>query len=230
MPALPPSATIPPGHRLSVRQNDDSPSFTAIPTAYNHSNDSLAPGVVAGIVLGSVAGFLLLLYLIYMILHRGPAVRPMDGASTVVSGGPMSTVTGDTSTYLSFRSRRDRRPRNRSHSRATSRSRRTRSRTTVQSRDRSRRRASPLVGGSRGERIIVDPPVPRYAQESTISSDNEIVVEEEHSVSSPPRRSGRYSQDRSRREPLMGDGYRSRDYSPRDYSPRRESRRYSRGR
>jgi hypothetical protein len=104
----------------------------------------------------------------------------------------------------------------------------------VQSRDRSRRRASPLVGDSRGERIIVDPPAPRYAQESTMSSDNEIVVEEEHSVVSPPRRSQRYSQDRSRREPLMGDGYRSRDrsreYSPRDYSPRRESRRYSRGR
>ncbi|KAM0219994.1 hypothetical protein ACHAPA_000674 [Fusarium lateritium] len=235
MPALPPSATIPSGHHLSVRQNDDSTvSFTAIPTAYKNSEDSLAPGVVAGIVLGSVAGFLLLLYLIYMILHRGPVGRPMDGASTVVSGGPMSTVTGDTSTYLSFRSRRDRRPRNRSRSRATSRSKRTRSRTTVQSRDRSRRRASPLVGDSRGERIIVDPPAPRYAQESTISSDNEIVVEEEHSVVSPPRRSGRYSQDRSRREPLMGDGYRSRDrsreYSPRDHSPRRESRRYSRGR
>ncbi|EGU84285.1 hypothetical protein FOQG_05852 [Fusarium oxysporum f. sp. raphani 54005] len=230
MPALPPSSTIPSGHNpLSVRQNDDSSSsFTAVPTAYKSADNSLAPGVVAGIVLGSVAGFLLLLYIIYMLLHRGPVVRTVDGASTVVSGGPMSTVTGDTSTYLSFRSRRDRRTRNRSRSRATSRSKRTRSRTTVNSRDRSRRRTSPLVSDSRGERIIVDPPAPRFVQESTISSDNEIVVEEEHSVS-PPRRSRRQSQDRYRREPLMGEGYR-RDYSPRDYSPRRESRRYSRDR
>ncbi|KAF4437424.1 hypothetical protein F53441_13058 [Fusarium austroafricanum] len=232
MPALPPSSTIPSGHNhLSVRQNDESSSsFTAVPTVYKSADNSLAPGVVAGIVLGSVAGFLLLLYIIYMLLHRGPVVRPIDGASTVVSGGPMSTVTGDTSTYLSFRSRRDRRPRNRSRSRATSRSKRTRSRTTVNSRDRSRRRTSPLVSDSRGERIIVDPPAPRFVQESTISSDNEIVVEEEHSVS-PPRRPQRHSQDRYRREPLMGESYRSsRDYSPRDYSPRRESRRYSRDR
>ncbi|TXC11525.1 hypothetical protein FocTR4_00006459 [Fusarium oxysporum f. sp. cubense] len=102
MPALPPSSTTPSGHNpLSVRQNDDSSSsFTAVPTAYKSADNSLAPGVVAGIVLGSVAGFLLLLYIIYMLLHRGPVVRTVDGASTVVSGGPMSTVTGDTSTYL----------------------------------------------------------------------------------------------------------------------------------
>ncbi|KAJ4270020.1 hypothetical protein NW762_001693 [Fusarium torreyae] len=231
MPALPPSATIPSRHLLSVRQNDDSStSFTAVPTAYKNVDDSLAPGVVAGIVLGSVAGFLLILYLIYMLLHRGPVVANVDGASTVVSGAPMSSVTGDTSTYLSFRSRRDRRTQHRSRSRATSKSKRTRSRaTTDQSRDRSRRRSSPLVGDSRGSRVIVDPPAPRYAQESTISSDNEIVVEEEHSVS-PPRRSRRQSEDRYRREPLMGDRYGPRDYSPRDYSPRRDSRRYSRGR
>jgi hypothetical protein len=94
------------------------------------------------------------------------------------------------------------------------------------------------------ERIIVEPPSltpsplssapphPRFAQESAVSglsSDNEIVVEEEHSPS-PPRRSysQRYSQERYRREPYRDDGYR--DYPPRDYSPRRESRRYSRDR
>lgn len=234
MPALPSSTTIPSGHHLlAVRQNDNSsPSFTAVPTVYKSADTSLHPGAVAGIVLGSVAAFLLLLYLIYMLLHRGPVVRPMgDGASTVVSGYPMSTVTGDTSTYLSFRSRRDRRPRNRSRSRATSRSKRTRSRTTVQSRDRSRRRGSPLVSESQASRVIVDPPAPRYAQDSMLSSDNEIVVEEEHSVSTAPRRSRRRSQDRYRRDPLIGEGYRSsREYSPRDYSPRRESRRYSRDR
>ncbi|CAF3485209.1 hypothetical protein SNK03_012215 [Fusarium graminearum] len=243
MPAIPPSTTIPSdsGHHglLAVRQNDDSrTSFTAVPTAYKSADTSLHPGAVAGIVLGAVAAFLLLLYIIYMLLHRGPVVRPMgDGASTVASGYPMSTVTGDTSTYLSFRSRRDRRPKNRSRSRgtsrATSRSKRTRSRTTVQSRDRSRRRGSPLVSESQGSRVIVDPPAPRFVQDSMLSSDNEIVVEEEHSVSTPPRRSRRRSQERYRRDPLMGDGYRSsRDYSPRDYSPpRRDSRRrYSRDR
>ncbi|KAG9504693.1 hypothetical protein J7337_004668 [Fusarium musae] len=63
MPALPPSSTIPSGYNfLSVRQNDDSSSsFTAVPISYKSTDNSLAPGVVAGIVLGSVAGFLLLL-------------------------------------------------------------------------------------------------------------------------------------------------------------------------
>ncbi|KAF5022361.1 hypothetical protein F66182_5589 [Fusarium sp. NRRL 66182] len=235
MPALPPSGTMASSPHLFARQNDDSsPSFTAVPTAYKNVDDSLVPGVVAGIVLGSVAGFLLLLYLIYMLLHRGPVVAPVDGSSTVVtSATPMSTVTGDTSTYLSFRSRRDRRQQHRSRSRATSKSKRTRSRATTErsSRDRSRRRTSPLVGQGHAERIIVDPPAPPRFPGSVVSSDNEIVVEEEHSVS-PPRRSHsrRYSQDRYRRDPLV-DSRGSRDYSPRDYSPRRGgSRRYSRDR
>ncbi|KAL4722782.1 hypothetical protein ACLX1H_010020 [Fusarium chlamydosporum] len=78
MPALPPSTTIPLGHHhFAVRQDDDSrTSFTAIPTVYKSADTSLHPGAVAGIVLGSVAAFLLLLYIIYMLLHRGPVEGP----------------------------------------------------------------------------------------------------------------------------------------------------------
>ncbi|KAI8689896.1 hypothetical protein LRP88_13804 [Fusarium phalaenopsidis] len=243
MPVLP-SRTIPSGNRLAVRQNDpSSTSFVPVPSTYGNLDNSPHPGVVAGIVLGSVAGFLLLLWLVYVILHRGPVVMVEE------SGAPMSSVTGGDSstfasrsviTFKSKRGRKSRRPRS-NGSRRTTRSKAT----TVRSRERSRRRVSPvIVDPPARERIIVEPPSltpsplssapphPRFAQESAVSglsSDNEIVVEEEHSPS-PPRRSysQRYSQERYRRESYRDDGYR--DYPPRDYSPRRESRRYSRDR
>lgn len=245
MPVLP-SRTIPSGnHRLAVRQNDpSSTSFVPVPSTYGNLDNSPHPGVVAGIVLGSVAGFLLLLWLVYVILHRGPVVMVEE------SGAPMSSVTGgDSSTFASrsvitFRSKRGRkskRPRS-NGSRRTTRSKAT----TVRSRERSRRRVSPvIVDPPAPDRIIVDPPSmtpsplssapphPRFAQESAVtsmSSDNEIIVEEEHSPSPPRRYSQRYSQERYRRESYRDDGYGPRDYPPRDYSPRRESRRYSRDR
>ncbi|KAF4979937.1 hypothetical protein FZEAL_3948 [Fusarium zealandicum] len=217
MPVLP-SSTVPSEPRLAVRQNDaSSSSFTAVPSTYGAADNSPHPGVVAGIVLGSVAGFLLLLYLIYMLLHGGPVIVREE-----TSGAPMSSVTGDSSTHASrsvMSFRRDRRQQRKPRSTG---SRRTRSRaTTVRSRDRSRRRVSP---------VIVDPAPPRVVPGSgvsTVSSDNEIIVEEEHTP--PPRRSygQRQSQDRYRREPLVrDDGY----GPPRDHSPRRDSRRYSRDR
>lgn len=247
MPVLP-SRTIPSGPRLlAVRQDD--PSFVPVPSTYGSLGSSPHPGVVAGIVLGSVAGFLLLLWLVYVILHGGrPVVMAADD-----SGAPMSSVTGgDSSTFASRsvvtlrreRPGKSRRPRS-SGSRRTARSKAT----TARSRERSRRRVSPVIVDPPAApgRIIVDPPSvtpsplsssvppphPRFAQESAVSglssSDNEIIVEEEHSPS-PPRRSysQRYSQERYRREPLYRDD--PRDYPPRDYSPRRESRRYSRDR
>ncbi|KAM5348090.1 hypothetical protein ACJ41O_007914 [Fusarium nematophilum] len=247
MPVLP-SSTVPSEPHLVARQDDPSrTSFVAVPSTYGAANNSPHPGVVAGIVLGSVAGFLLLLYIVYAILHRGPVIIPVETSST--TGGapppPMSSVTGDSASrsVLSFRSRRERRHRRPRSSEAASK--RTRSRaTTVRSRERSRRRVSPvIVDPPRPEPFIVDPPSPlspsplssvpppRVVPGSTVSglsSDNEIVVEEEHSRSPPRRPYGqRYSQERYRRETIYRDGP---DYGPRDYSPRRESRRYSRDR
>ncbi|KAF4469002.1 hypothetical protein FALBO_4099 [Fusarium albosuccineum] len=235
MPVLPSSTTRSIPH-LAARQNDpSSTTFVAVPSTYGALDDSPHPGVVAGIVLGSVAGFLLLLYLVYALLHRGPVVIPVDTSTT--TGGPMSSVTGDSSTHvsrsvISFRSRKDKRPRKpRSNT-----SKRTRSRaTTVRSRERSRRRVSPvIVDPPPGNRVVVEPPAPPRvvpgSAVSALSSDNEIIVEEENSPS-PPRRSytQRYSQERYRRETAYRDdgpdGYGVRG----DYSPRRDSRRYSRG-
>ncbi|KAL9615870.1 MAG: hypothetical protein Q9160_009191 [Pyrenula sp. 1 TL-2023] len=53
---------------LSKRQSNQ---VVAIPTTYDNLNSGPAPGVVAGIVLGSVAGFLLLLYFTYTIFTLG---------------------------------------------------------------------------------------------------------------------------------------------------------------
>lgn len=60
---------IPP--ELSSVSKRQSSSIIAIPTTYDTLNNSPAPGVVAGIVLGSVAGFLLLIYFTYTIFTLG---------------------------------------------------------------------------------------------------------------------------------------------------------------
>lgn len=223
MPALP-SSTLSSPLSLVARQQSSS-TLVTVPSTYGGINNSPHPGIVVAIVLGSVLGFLLLLYLMYAALHGGPVIWTSGDNATTVGG--MSTVTGDPSTYasrsaMSFNSRRDR---SRRPKRGPAASMRSKSRTTVRSKERSRRRMSPLiVEPSTGGPIIVDPPPPRVipmSGSSVLSEEDEIVVMEEHSPS-PPRRS--HSQ-RYRREPLYRD-----DYGPRDYSPgRRESRRYSRG-
>jgi hypothetical protein len=52
---------------LTARQN--TPSI--IPTTYGNTTDSMTPGTIVGIVLGSVGGFLLLLWLIYTFANLG---------------------------------------------------------------------------------------------------------------------------------------------------------------
>ncbi|CAG8980908.1 hypothetical protein HYALB_00012788 [Hymenoscyphus albidus] len=47
------------------------PDPSIIPTTYGSINSSLSPGVIVGIVLGSVGGFLLLLWLLYTCLSLG---------------------------------------------------------------------------------------------------------------------------------------------------------------
>ncbi|KAI9808858.1 MAG: hypothetical protein M1827_007181 [Pycnora praestabilis] len=56
--------------KLIRRQN-----IVAIPTTYAGLNSGPAPGTVVGIVLGSVAGFLLLLWLIYTCFNMGGGAR-----------------------------------------------------------------------------------------------------------------------------------------------------------
>ncbi|TGO25542.1 hypothetical protein BPAE_0078g00410 [Botrytis paeoniae] len=65
--------------RLISRQTTSSnPSI--IPTTYGQQNNSLSPGTIVGIVLGSVGGFLLLLWLLYTCCTLG---RRQSAQSTV---------------------------------------------------------------------------------------------------------------------------------------------------
>ncbi|KAH6895480.1 hypothetical protein B0T10DRAFT_478056 [Thelonectria olida] len=227
---------------------DSSSTFTAIPSTYGDLNSSPSPGVVAGIVLGAVAGFLLLLYVVYCILHGGLVLIPVrrgratttDGAPSTLGTSTLGTSTLGTSTYgtrsvMSFRSRRDRDRRRRAPSSRHSRSPRAETIEVRKTTTRTQRRSGV-------EPVIVDPPrspspvstlpPPRVVPTSEISgvsSLDEIVVEEEHSRS-PPRRqaSRRYSPERGyRRDSYYRDEMDSeRYYSQRDSPGRRASRRY----
>lgn len=188
----------------AILRRDD----VVIPATYSSQNNSPQPGVVVGIVLACVGGFLLCLVLLYSILGWAPITlfsSSSDDATTVSSSfhssvlsrrtrsilrqgksryKPASTVSGDTEMYEV--------------------------RTTTKT---SRRTEPPIVvapGPSRSSR-----PPPRVVEES---SDDEVVVIEEHS---PPRRHSR--RDSSSR---MSDERRYRDS---DRGSRRDSRRYSRG-
>ncbi|PKX93911.1 uncharacterized protein P174DRAFT_460048 [Aspergillus novofumigatus IBT 16806] len=62
----------------------------SIPASYGRLDDSPSPGTVAGIVLGSVAGFIFLLYLAYLGLGLNNKPPPDDVEVSTVS---MSTTT-----------------------------------------------------------------------------------------------------------------------------------------
>lgn len=74
-PRMAPTPTIPDpvSPVLEARQRE---TTIIIPSTYGGIDSSPNPGVVAGIVLGAVAGFLLLLFLIYTCLGFGPPVIP----------------------------------------------------------------------------------------------------------------------------------------------------------
>jgi D-alanyl-D-alanine carboxypeptidase len=91
---------------LLPRQNDNS-DFAPVPTSYGSSSSSPHPGVVAGIVVGSVGGFLLLLFLLYSCLGFGPSIWVQPSRSE---------YTAASQSVLSFRTRRTSRSR-RHHSR-----------------------------------------------------------------------------------------------------------------
>lgn len=75
----------------------------SIPASYGRLDSSPAPGTVAGIILGSVCGFIFLLYLIYLGISSG---RRFGSA-------PSTSVSGTGTEISEARSSRFRRPRRR---------------------------------------------------------------------------------------------------------------------
>lgn len=179
--------------QLSKRQD-----VVAIPTTYSDLDDGPSPGEVVGIVLGSVAGFLLLLWLLYALFNFG-------------GSGRASTVTTEIVRERRGKSRASRASRaTRSRSRGRRRVSETVERVTEirESRRPSPMPAPPPPAPGLTERVIVEerremrtesrPPPPRR-----LSSD-EVVVIEEHSASPPPRRKS----SRRHRERGPSGGYR----------------------
>ncbi|KAL2111706.1 hypothetical protein VUR80DRAFT_9553 [Thermomyces stellatus] len=178
MPALP-APTPPP-----LVQPRQSGSRGSVPTTYGALYSSPHPGVVAGAVLASIAGYILVVWVIYTCLNIAPAASQSDAVSTYLGGESVVTL----STVRRSRSRRPRRPV------------RVRERVEVRRREGSRRPPPPEIvdepesesdvfmgggrSGGRGGRTV-----------STVSDDDEIIVEEEHGRRG---RRGSYYDDRSR--------------------------------
>lgn len=153
---IPKSKTEPTLHR---RYN-----IVSIPATYGRQNSSPAPGTVAGIVLGSVAGFLLLLYLIYFGLNAGRNRSSATSVSDIVIG--------------------------RSRSRSQSHGRRHHGPDVIEVEEEHRR--PPRSGWRRGRDHRDDEIVVEESVESRSRSDDVIEVEEESESSvAPPRRSRR---------------------------------------
>jgi hypothetical protein len=178
---------------LHKRQTFD----TIIPTTYGSINSGPSPGTIVGIVLGSVGGFLLLLWLLYTCLNFG-------------------TITSSDSSYTESVVVTDRRKS--THGSTRTRSRRP-SETVEIRRERSpiRRERSPIriVREPVVERVIVEearetrrPPPPRDRSESMES--DEVVVIEEHDP--PPKRKKSVREERVVREEVRREsGYRTVD-------------------
>jgi hypothetical protein len=159
-----------------------------IPTTYGSINSGPSPGTVVGIVLGSVGGFLLLLWLIYTCLNFG--------------------TVGSRSSYTESVIIRDRRK-----SRGSTRSRKAsetveirRERTPVRIvREPSIVRPPP----ERVERVIVEESrETRRERDRSLSDSDEVVVIEEHS---PPRRKKSRTRREDDRDDRMDSGYRTVD-------------------
>ncbi|KAJ9145157.1 hypothetical protein NKR19_g6190 [Coniochaeta hoffmannii] len=170
-PLLTPTRTLATGlTRVLPRQGAAAHTTSTVPAAYGSPNGPDA-GTVVGITLGSVAGFVLLLYLIYTCLNVGNPDAFTDAESTVMSIGTASVGT------------RTRVRKHRHH--------RSPRRETVEIRTGSGR---PVVveerGGSRVREVVVEDTTRRSVSRArppprVVDEDEEIVVLEEHS---PPRR------------------------------------------
>ncbi|KAG8425328.1 hypothetical protein J3458_002039 [Metarhizium acridum] len=169
---------------LDARQNAPTPTAAGafIPAAYGDLDSSPSPGVVVGIVLGSVAGALLLLYLLYTGLGCGPA-------SALTTTRDLSS-----SSVLSFRPRKRRRPPSRAHATET---------LEVHVRE---------DGGGTDPRPPPPPP-PRAAPPRPVAPVDEVVVIEEHELPRGSRRKSRRKTTRHSSRRRSDDRRRSRRYS-----------------
>jgi hypothetical protein len=193
----------PPTHAQLVPRQQ----ITTVPSVYGQPHFGPDPGTVVGITLGSIGGFLLILYLIYTVANIGSS----DNTSSY-----------GTASVVSRRTRRSEpvvRRRHHHHHRSPR-----RERETVEVRRSSR---GPVVveevvsgggrrvSGDRVERVVLEEtrrtssraraPPPRVVSESSGSeTEDEVVVIEEHS---PPRRHRSKRRSSSRRE----SGYRDID-------------------
>ena len=78
---MPPPAI--PSSFPTVLPRAQSTAFVAIPSVYGNQDDSPSPGIVVGIVLGSVGGVLVVLFLLYSALGFGPMVLFGSSSSMV---------------------------------------------------------------------------------------------------------------------------------------------------
>jgi len=178
-----------------------STTTATIPALYGSIDSSPDPGAVAGITLGAVGGFVLVLYLIYICINMG---NPSENAESSVPG----------SVVLERKSHHH-------HSSAHHHHRRSRGEATVEVRRTSRAVPAAVIveervsgGGGPGGRIIVEEARRREASRGPRivdvgSDEDEVVVIEEHSP--PPRR---------RRSRVRSVERRSAAYSRRDSSSR----------
>ncbi|KAK0722252.1 hypothetical protein B0T26DRAFT_739523 [Lasiosphaeria miniovina] len=152
------------------------PTVATIPSFYGSLYDGPDPGTVAGITLGSVGGFILLLWLIYTCINVGNTSAETTAESSV---GTASVVT-------------------RKRHRHSHRSSRGPVAETVEIRRTASRGGGPVIveevvtGGGGGERIVVEERRRSVSRPRIIHSDDdddEVVVIEEHSP--PPRRRSR---------------------------------------
>ncbi|KAL9128317.1 MAG: hypothetical protein Q9217_002972 [Psora testacea] len=169
---LPPTKTLKPRSLASVLRRQQvtvTASTTAnpiIPATYSGLNTGPSPGEVVGIVFGSVAGFLLLLWLIYTCFSMGASAV---GQSSVVE-----------EEVVVRRRSRSPRPSPSSHSRSeVIEESRTRERT------RSRSRTPPRRESSRRETVIIE----EIRRPSRPPPDDIVEVTEEHSPIRTSRRS-----------------------------------------
>ncbi|KAM0247348.1 hypothetical protein ACHAQJ_009882 [Trichoderma viride] len=80
-----------------IARQQETATFVVIPESYGSLHNSLSPGAIVGIVIGSAAGFILLLLIIYTLLGFGPLsalVRTADVTETksYVSRSMLSSV------------------------------------------------------------------------------------------------------------------------------------------
>ena len=151
--------------RLQARQSDG--NIKAIPTVYQGLNSGPAPGTVVGIVLGSVAGFLLVLWLFWSLSNGSGFMRNSSYEEEDVN------------------------VRRRSRSRRSSRRTEMASRSPVRRervirQERIVRDVRPPRQPSRIRETVIVEDMPR--QERRVSGDDIIVVEEEHSSIAPAGR------------------------------------------